>query len=259
MEDRDFLPAVKIIFVYRHCLSNCSGMKSSTKPDLWTIFEITTHPPHAHTHIGRALISHFPINGPVIVWLTDLILFRLKAHFEVNPKDLGNEAHQLDIFVHIEISDFVWIIHVTYKFWRLACWTSVWSDLLKHDKVLSKKPTSSHLRDVPEYLLDPTTQEASKIVKLARAAMGNNNSARRKFKGKSRKDKDPLKSFSGVCCLAIPNFSPTFSALFVCKGKRRNHLLHLNGRFCEASSFLYSSFVVDDSATRWLTYCALVC
>ncbi|KAI8534727.1 hypothetical protein RHMOL_Rhmol10G0119300 [Rhododendron molle] len=83
---------------------------------------------------------------------------KLKAHFQVNPKDL---------------------------------------DLLKHDKVLSKKPLSTHLRDVPEYLLDPTTQEASKIVKLARAAMGNNNSARRKgFKGKSRKDKDPLKSLS---------------------------------------------------------------
>ncbi|KAH9615408.1 hypothetical protein KSS87_013443 [Heliosperma pusillum] len=46
-------------------------------------------------------------------------------------------------------------------------------DLLKHDKVLSKKEPPAHLRDVPEYLLDATTQEASKIVKLARAALGN--------------------------------------------------------------------------------------
>lgn len=30
-------------------------------------------------------------------------------------------------------------------------------------------PPAPHLRDVPAYLLDPTTQEASKIVKLASA------------------------------------------------------------------------------------------
>ncbi|KAL2551676.1 DEAD-box ATP-dependent RNA helicase 16 [Forsythia ovata] len=82
---------------------------------------------------------------------------KLKAHFQDNPKDL---------------------------------------DLLKHDKVLSKKEPAPHLRDVPEYLLDPTTQEASKIVKLARAAMGNTNPVRRKgFKGKFR-SKNPLKTFS---------------------------------------------------------------
>lgn len=82
---------------------------------------------------------------------------KLKAHFQDNPKDL---------------------------------------DLLKHDKVLSKKDPAPHLRDVPEYLLDPTTQEASKIVKLARAAMGNTNPVRRKgFKGKFR-SKNPLKTFS---------------------------------------------------------------
>ena len=68
---------------------------------------------------------------------------------------------------------------------------------MKHDKLLSKKDPAPHLRDVPEYLLDPTTQEARKIVKLARAAMGNNNTARRKgFKGKFRKSRDPLKTFS---------------------------------------------------------------
>ncbi|KAL3526916.1 hypothetical protein ACH5RR_011572 [Cinchona calisaya] len=83
---------------------------------------------------------------------------KLKAHFQDNPRDL---------------------------------------DLLKHDKVLSKKDPAPHLRDMPEYLLDPTTQEASKIVKLARAAMGNTNSARRKgYKGKLRKSRDPLKTFS---------------------------------------------------------------
>lgn len=84
---------------------------------------------------------------------------KLKAHFQDNPRDL---------------------------------------DLLKHDKALSKNAPAHHLRDVPEYLLDPTTQEASKIVKLARAAMGNkNNGPRRKgFKGKSKNNKDPLKSLS---------------------------------------------------------------
>ncbi|XAR51401.1 RNA helicase [Bertholletia excelsa] len=83
---------------------------------------------------------------------------KLKAHFQDNPRDL---------------------------------------DLLKHDKVLSKKASAPHLHDVPEYLLDATTKEASKIVKLARAAMGNTNPPRRKgMKGKSRKSKDPLKTIS---------------------------------------------------------------
>ncbi|XP_042030269.1 DEAD-box ATP-dependent RNA helicase 16-like [Salvia splendens] len=83
---------------------------------------------------------------------------KLKAHFQDNPKDL---------------------------------------DLLKHDKVLSKKEPAAHLRDVPEYLLDATTKEASKIVKLARAAMGNTGSTnRRGFKGKFKKSRDPLKTFS---------------------------------------------------------------
>jgi ATP-dependent RNA helicase DDX56/DBP9 len=50
---------------------------------------------------------------------------------------------------------------------------------------------------VPDYLLDATTKEASKMVKLARAAMGNNNSGRRQGpKRNFRKSKDPLKSFS---------------------------------------------------------------
>ncbi|KAI6695045.1 hypothetical protein NL676_022755 [Syzygium grande] len=83
---------------------------------------------------------------------------KLKAHFEANPKDL---------------------------------------DLLKHDKILSKKPPAPHLRDVPDYLLDPTTQEASKMVKLARAAMGKSDSANKQgTKRKSRKSRDPLKTFT---------------------------------------------------------------
>lgn len=83
---------------------------------------------------------------------------KLKAHFEANPRDL---------------------------------------DLLKHDKMLSKKAPPPHLRDLPDYLLDPTTKEVSKSLKLARAAMGHNNSARgRGSKRNFRKNKDPLKSFS---------------------------------------------------------------
>lgn len=71
------------------------------------------------------------------------------------------------------------------------------TDLLKHDKVLSKKPAAPHLRDVPEYLVDATTREASKVVKLARAAMGNNNAPRHHgSKKKFRRNKDPLKTFS---------------------------------------------------------------
>ncbi|KAG6394283.1 hypothetical protein SASPL_144867 [Salvia splendens] len=71
------------------------------------------------------------------------------------------------------------------------------ADLLKHDKLLSKKEPAVPLRDVPEYLLDATTKEAIKIVKLARAAMGNTGSTnRRGFKGKFKKSRDPLKTFS---------------------------------------------------------------
>ncbi|KAH1082503.1 hypothetical protein J1N35_022264 [Gossypium stocksii] len=83
---------------------------------------------------------------------------KLKSHFEVNPRDL---------------------------------------DLLKHDKVLSKEPPAPHLRDVPDYLLDQKTRDASKMVKLTRAAMGDNKSSRRQgAKKRFRKSRDPLKSFS---------------------------------------------------------------
>jgi hypothetical protein len=50
---------------------------------------------------------------------------------------------------------------------------------------------------VPDYLLDPKTQEASKLVKLSKDAMRNSKSmchegSKRKF----RKTRDPLKTFS---------------------------------------------------------------
>ncbi|GAB4846851.1 DEAD-box ATP-dependent RNA helicase 16 [Ancistrocladus abbreviatus] len=90
---------------------------------------------------------------------------KLKAHFEDNPRDL---------------------------------------DLLKHDKVLSKKAPPAHLRNVPEYLLDPTTQEASKIVKLARAAMGNAKSDRLPGSQKKfRKSWNPLKTFSAEVLVSL--------------------------------------------------------
>lgn len=89
--------------------------------------------------------------------------FRLKAHFEANPRDL---------------------------------------DLLRHDKPLSKTAPAPHLKDIPEYLVDPKTQEASKMVKLARAAMGNTRRSgggggrNNKNKKRSRKGSDPLKTFN---------------------------------------------------------------
>lgn len=80
----------------------------------------------------------------------------------------------------------------------------LWADLLKHDKMLSKKAPAPHLRDVPDYLVDPTTQEASKIVKLARAAMGNTNASRGKgSKGRFKRSRDPLKTFSAE--VYLPN------------------------------------------------------
>jgi ATP-dependent RNA helicase DDX56/DBP9 len=71
--------------------------------------------------------------------------------------------------------------------------------LLKHDKLLSNKEIPAHLRDVPEYLIDPTTKEASNVVKLSRAAMDIDKPRRRKrmgFKGGSGRSSDPLKTFS---------------------------------------------------------------
>ncbi|CAH2076754.1 unnamed protein product [Thlaspi arvense] len=88
---------------------------------------------------------------------------KLKSHFEANPRDL---------------------------------------DLLKHDKLLSKTAPAPHLRDIPEYLVDPKTQEASKMVKLARAAMGNSRRSgggggrNNNNKKRSRKGGDPLKTFN---------------------------------------------------------------
>ncbi|XP_065867435.1 DEAD-box ATP-dependent RNA helicase 16 isoform X2 [Euphorbia lathyris] len=112
---------------------------------------------------------------------------KLKAHFQANPKDL---------------------------------------DLLKHDKSLSKKPPAPHLRDVPDYLMDSTTKEASKMIKIARAAMGNNNTSRRNQssnKRKSKRNRDPLKSFS----IGAPKKAQTGSG----KGKDSdNNHKHKKGR-----------------------------
>jgi ATP-dependent RNA helicase DDX56/DBP9 len=80
------------------------------------------------------------------------------------------------------------------------------SDLLKHDKLLSNKAIPAHLRDVPEYLIDAKTKEASNVVKLTRAAMGLDKPQRRKgqgFKGGSGKSRDPLKTFSAEVYLSI--------------------------------------------------------
>ncbi|XP_010447021.1 PREDICTED: DEAD-box ATP-dependent RNA helicase 16-like isoform X2 [Camelina sativa] len=88
---------------------------------------------------------------------------KLKAHFEANPRDL---------------------------------------DLLRHDKPLSKTAPAPHLKDIPEYLVDLKTQEASKAVKLAGAAMGNSRRSgggagrNNKNKKRSRKGGDPLKTFN---------------------------------------------------------------
>ncbi|EOA16221.1 hypothetical protein CARUB_v10004361mg [Capsella rubella] len=86
---------------------------------------------------------------------------KLKTHFEANPRDL---------------------------------------DLLRHDKPLSKTAPAPHLKDVPEYLVDPKTQEASKMVKLNGAAMGNSRRSgggrNNKNKKRSRKGSDPLKTFN---------------------------------------------------------------
>ncbi|KAJ3697942.1 hypothetical protein LUZ61_001647 [Rhynchospora tenuis] len=86
---------------------------------------------------------------------------KLKAHFEENPRDL---------------------------------------DLLKHDKILTNKVIPAHLKEIPEYLVDPTTKEASKAVKLTRAAMGIDTGPKRKhrpaFRKGSGKTSDPLRTFS---------------------------------------------------------------
>ncbi|MCO5609994.1 hypothetical protein L7F22_064229 [Adiantum nelumboides] len=77
---------------------------------------------------------------------------------------------------------------------RVVLHTAIdYSELLKHDKVLSKRQPLPHLKTVPEYMRDPTTEAASKAVKLARAAMGHPSGYRKKRKYRAD---DPLKSFS---------------------------------------------------------------
>lgn len=121
-----------------------------------------------------------------VIWFS---YCRLKAHFEVNPKDLGNENYRFQcLYIFFCFPGILLNLNI----WE---WICIWADLLKHDKDLSKKPPAPHLRDVPDYLLDAKTQEACKMVKLARAAMRNKNSSRRQGPRKFRKS-DPLKSFS---------------------------------------------------------------
>lgn len=70
------------------------------------------------------------------------------------------------------------------------------AELLKHDKVLSKKQPAVHLRTVPEYLRDPSTEAASRAMKISRAAMGQSKTNYVKRKVKRSGDDDPLKTFS---------------------------------------------------------------
>lgn len=70
----------------------------------------------------------------------------------------------------------------------------LWTELLKHDKLLSKK-APVHLRNVPSYLIDPVAKEGIKQIKLSREAIGLNKSKRRgRIKRGSGKSKDILKS-----------------------------------------------------------------
>ncbi|GJY25185.1 carbon catabolite repressor protein 4 homolog 1-like protein [Tanacetum coccineum] len=61
---------------------------------------------------------------------------------------------------------------------------------------------STHLREVPEYLLDNDSQ-ASKFVKLNRDAMGRTNNNNRGSRGTSKKAGDPLKTFSAQVLQAM--------------------------------------------------------
>lgn len=89
-----------------------------------------------------------------------------------------------------------WLIVTKYFLTLLFCQI----DLLKHDKLLSSKAIPAHLKEIPEYLVDPTTKEASQIVKLTRAAMGIDNGPKKKhrpgFRKGSGKTSDPLRTFS---------------------------------------------------------------
>jgi hypothetical protein len=81
-----------------------------------------------------------------------------------------------------------------------------------------------HLKEIPEYLVDPITKEASQIVKLTRAAMGIDNGPKRKhrpcFRKGSGKTSDPLRTFSaevlsigGSLSFCIVCYQVTYSLL----------------------------------------------
>lgn len=76
---------------------------------------------------------------------------------------------------------------------------------MKHDKILSKTAPPSHLRVIPDYLIDPTTKQVGKALKLSRAAMGINTAKKRPgFKKGFGRSSDPLKTFSAEVILSIP-------------------------------------------------------
>ncbi|KAL2612312.1 hypothetical protein R1flu_024004 [Riccia fluitans] len=69
-------------------------------------------------------------------------------------------------------------------------------ELLKHDKVLSKKQPSVQLQAVPEYLRDPSTEAASRQIKIARAVAGDNQKFfRKRMQQRKAGKEDPLKTF----------------------------------------------------------------
>lgn len=112
---------------------------------------------------------------------------------------------------------------------EISSWVYDFTDLLKHDKLLSKKPPPAHLRAVPEYLVDRTTQEASKILKLARAAMGKNGPTRRAGPNKGfGKTRDPLKTFSAEVCSHLSlTFSKKIEFPLICIFSSMWSFLHL--------------------------------
>jgi hypothetical protein len=110
-------------------------------------------------------------------------------------------------------------LYVTSLSNHAGCFFFSFPDLLKHDKLLCNKEIPAYLRDVPDYLIDPKTKEASNAVKLSRAAMHIDKPQRRKrqgFKGGSGKSRDPLKTFSAEVRLPthwLQNFRLNFNGI----------------------------------------------
>ena len=88
------------------------------------------------------------------------------------------------------------------------------ADLLKHDKVLSKRQPLPHLKSVPEYMRDPSTEAASKALKLARAAMGQISGVKRKRRGRTD---DPLRTFSANVSYHFHSFLSSIQCIYSCR------------------------------------------